>query len=233
MTLASFSAASLTCSHWASGSDLKSQGLLKVYRTDDPNFLNEIRLHLDDEGNLKTLGVSLEPAPVTLAQLERGFVLNKVKKGPLTIETVRLTAEKGFNLKSGGPLTLRYLKQYRLTGSNTYEELSMNLVREGGRWLLRDQHHQEFNTLRMNAHARGISEITAVNVCATAQISDWIQSVARGSFQDFSVHESLSTVNTSLFRRKVQDLGVISPLSPSASGTPQSSSARSARHVAI
>ncbi len=152
---------------WAA---LQNQPLLKVTRTDDPKFLNEISLNLDDDGNLVNLGVSLEKSPVTLEQLQKGFVLNRTSG----IETVRLTAGKGFNLKSGGPLTLRYLKQFKLIGSNVYGEFRMDLVREGGRWVLRDQHHQDFNQLRMTAHSRGISDVSPVNASASQRVQAWI-----------------------------------------------------------
>jgi hypothetical protein len=152
---------------WAA---LQNQPLLKVTRTDDSNFLNEISVNVDDDGNLVTMGVSLEKSPVTLPQLQKGFVLNRTSG----IETVRLTAGNGFNVKSGGPLTMRYLKQFKLIGSSEYGEFNMVLVKEGGRWLLRDDHHQDFNQLRMTAGSRGISDVSAVNASASQKVQAWI-----------------------------------------------------------
>jgi hypothetical protein len=150
---------------------LASQPLLKVTRSDDPRFLNEISLNLNGDGDLVTLGVSLENHPVTLQQLRDGFVLNRTKG----IETVRLTAEKGFSVKSGGLLKLRYLKRFNLVSSNEYGEFSMDLVREEGRWILRDQHHQDFNHLQMTAHSRGISQVVPLTAGAASLVPQWIR----------------------------------------------------------
>jgi hypothetical protein len=186
----------LVSAGWAA---LQSQPLLKVTRSDDASFLNEISLNLNPDGDLVTLGVSLEKSPVTPQQLQKGFVLNWTKG----IETVRLTSGPGFNLKSGGPLTIRFLKQFRIVGANDYGEFHMHLVREGGRWLLRDQHHQDFNQLRMTAHSRGISTIIPVNAGASAQIQSWIDEALFPANEDRG-EESRQAVDSSAHHLKAE-----------------------------
>jgi hypothetical protein len=193
---------------WAA---LQNQPLLKVTRTDDPTFLKEISVNLDEDGNVVTMGVSQENAPVNLAQMERGFVLNRTSG----IETVRLTTGKGFNAKSGGPLTIRYLKQLKIVGFNEYGEFRMELVKEGGRWLLRDEHHQDFNQLRMTVGSRGISDVSAVNASAAPKVQGWINGflLPAGDFNGES-RASVSGRFTSLSYLKME-MNSVKPISSS------------------
>ncbi len=69
---------------------------------------------------------------------------------------------------------LRYLKQWNLVGANEYGEFRMDLVREQGRWILRDEHHQDFRELRMTATDRGISEVTPVNARVSPLLKSWL-----------------------------------------------------------
>lgn len=178
-TLCFFAAALFSNIAWAAP---PSQHLLDVVRTDDPDFLNKISLNLDQDGDLTSLEFSLEKKPITLEQLREGFVLNRTTG----IETVRLTAEEGFQLKSGGTLTLRYLTHYSINPfkSNQYAEFRMELVREGEKWFLRDEHHQDFNQLRLTKGSRGISEVAAVNVTAAEKLQGWVEGSVTPAHED-------------------------------------------------
>ena len=151
--------------------------ILSVTVAGDARPQTEIALKTDGDGNLQSMLMSHTDEPVRLKQLRKGFVMNR-QKG---IETVRLTSDKDFNPKSGGTLVLRYLKHFSFNPfkDHEYGEFRMYVVKEGGEWMLRDEHHQNFTELRLTAQSDGIKEVLPINVTVAPKLQELIdQSVS-------------------------------------------------------
>jgi len=150
---------------WAGAPSI--QPLLKITRSDDPGFRADILLKKDGDGNLVSMSSS-GGKPITLRQLQQGFVMHR-EKG---VEVIRITADKNFSVNSGGVLVIRYLKHFYLSPFKDKEfgEFRMDLVREGDQWMLRDEHHQNFEQILMTPAEYGIKSIVPINVSSAPQI---------------------------------------------------------------
>ncbi len=136
-----------------------SNFLLIAARSDKPKDPPAtIRVVTGSQGDMTALILDVPNQPsrrIDVRQLIQGTVLMNDPK-----DAVRVRGDLGFTGKDGGRIELDYLHTYNVVGKNVRANTSIEVVREGGRWVALEGNRQPFNKMILHTETFGIKKIT-------------------------------------------------------------------------